>query len=255
MHPILFQIGGFSVFSYGAMISLAILIAAIALVREAPREKFNPDHVLESIIVAAAAGLIGSRILYVVLNLDEFSGRWLSIFFARFEGLSFYGAFFGGALALFFWCRWRKVNFLKLADLLSPYLALGYAFGRIGCFLNGCCYGKVSGVSWAFAIPAVDGLSRHPVQLYAGLGALLIFAVLKLFRPIRPFAGFNLICLAALYGMLRFTTEFFRDEPAVWLGLTAAQLFSLSLTVAALVLLILVFSAGSKKSSKKVSSR
>lgn len=254
MHPILFQIGGLSIYSYGAMISLGILVAAIALFREAPRERLNPDHVLEAIIVAAAAGLIGSRILYVALNREYFSGQWLTIFFARIEGLSFYGAFFGGAIALVIWSRWRKVKFLKLADLFAPYLALGYAFGRIGCFLNGCCFGKASELPWALALPAVDGLTRHPVQLYAAFGALLIFVILKLLRPIRPFTGFNLIALSALYGMLRFTTEFFRVEPAVWFGLTAAQLFSLGLAVSALVMLILVFSNGSG-TSRKVSSR
>jgi phosphatidylglycerol---prolipoprotein diacylglyceryl transferase len=250
VQPILFQIGNFSVYSYGAMISLAILIAAVALFREAQREKVNPDHVLEAIIVSALAGLIGSRLLYVALNWHQFSGRWSSILFARFEGLSFYGAFAGGVLAMVFWCRWRKVSFLKLTDLLAPYLALGYAFGRIGCFLNGCCYGKVSDAAWAIAIPAVDSLPRHPAQLYAAFGALLIFAILKLARRYRPFAGFNLITLAALYGTLRFIMEFFRIEPAVWLGLTAAQLFSLGLTVTSLVLLILVFSKGSGKSGK-----
>ena len=134
MHPILFQIGEVSIYSYGVMISLALLVAALALFREAPREGINPDHVLEAIIVAAIAGLAGARLLYVALNFSSFSGRLLEIFFARFEGLSFYGAFIGGVLGLLLWVRWRKVDFFKMADLFAPYLALGYAFGRVGCF-------------------------------------------------------------------------------------------------------------------------
>lgn len=250
MYRILFTIGGINVYSYGFMISLAILVAAIALFREAPRVNLDPDHVLEAVIAAGAAGLIGSRLLYVALNWDYFSSRPLSILFARFEGLSFYGAFAGGLLALVLWSRWRKVNFLKMADLAAPYLALGYAFGRIGCFLNGCCYGRVSDVSWAVVIPAVDNLPRHPVQLYAAFGAVLIFILLKLLRPAHLFTGFNLIALAALYGALRFTTEFFREEPVVWLGLTTAQLFSLGVAVAALVLMIVAFSWGAGRSGK-----
>lgn len=255
MHPILFQIGGISVYSYGAMISLAILVAALALFREAPREGINPDHVLEAIIVAAASGLIGSRLLYVALNWELFSGRLSTILFARFEGLSFYGAFFGGAIALYFWGRWRKVNFFKMADLLVPYFALGYAFGRIGCFLNGCCYGKVSDVAWALPAAMVDNLLRHPVQLYASAAAVLIFIALKLLRKVRPFVGFNLLALAGLYGILRFTTEFFRDEPIVWLGLTTAQLFSLSLTVVSALLILSVMLLDTKKGSKKTSAK
>ncbi|MEW5785906.1 MAG: prolipoprotein diacylglyceryl transferase [Bacillota bacterium] len=250
MHPVLFQIGGISIYSYGVMISLAILVAALVLFREAPREGINPDHVLEAIIVAAAAGLLGSRLLYVALNWELFSGRLLSIFFARFEGLSFYGAFFGGALALLIWGRRRKIDFYKMADLLAPYLALGYAFGRIGCFLNGCCYGEVSSVPWALPVSMADNLLRHPVQLYASFGAIIIFVLLKLLRPVRPFSGFNLLALAALYGLLRFTTEFFREEPAVWLGLTTAQLFSLGLTAAALLMILTVLAAGAKKSGR-----
>jgi phosphatidylglycerol---prolipoprotein diacylglyceryl transferase len=254
VHPILFQIGGVSIYSYGAMISLAILVAALALFREAPKEGINPDQVLEAIIVAAAAGLVGSRLLYVALNWSYFSHRLTDILFARFEGLTFYGAFFGGALALLIWGRWRKVRFLPMADLLAPYLALGYAFGRIGCFLNGCCFGKISGVAWAMPAAMVDNLLRHPVQLYASVGAVLIFIVLKLLRKARPFQGFTLAALFAFYGMLRFTTEFFRAEPVVWLGLTFAQLFSLGLSLSA-VTLILVVMFGNSKNKKRTSAK
>ena len=86
----------------------------------------------------------------------------------------------------------------------------------------------------------VDDLLRHPVQLYAAAGGVLIFLILKLLRMVRPFAGYNLLALAALYGMLRFATEFFRDEPVVWLGLTLAQLFSFLLTIFSLAVMIAV---------------
>lgn len=244
MYPILFQIGSVQVYSYGMMISLAILISAIALYRESSRAGINPDHILEVVIVASAAGLIGSRILFVVLNWEYFSTRLQDIFFARFEGLSFYGAFFGGALALLLWSRIRKANFLKIADLTAPYLAMGYAFGRIGCFLNGCCYGKATELPWALPAAMSDNLLRHPVQLYAAFGALLIFLILKLLRPLRPFIGFNLIALFGLYGALRFSTEFFRDEAVVFAGLTTAQLFSAVLFILSLIMMIVVFLAG-----------
>lgn len=244
MYPVLFQIGSIQVYAYGAMISLAILIAAVALYRESPREGINPDHVLEVVIVASAAGLIGSRILFVAMNWQYFSVHLQDIFFARFEGLSFYGAFFGGALALLLWSRIRKANFFKIADLAAPYLAMGYAFGRIGCLMNGCCYGRIAEVSWALPAAMSDNLPRHPVQLYAALGALLIFVLLKLLRTVRPFIGFNLIALFGLYGVLRFSTEFFREEAPVWAGMTTAQLFSLPLAILSLVMMILVLSSG-----------
>ena len=120
MYPILFQIGEISIYSYGVMIALGILVAALALYREAPREGINPDHVLEAIIVAAIAGLVGARLLYVILNFSSYKGRLLEAFFTRFEGLSFYGAFIGGVLGVLLWARWRRVEFFKIADLFAP---------------------------------------------------------------------------------------------------------------------------------------
>ncbi|HOJ84664.1 MAG TPA: prolipoprotein diacylglyceryl transferase [Bacillota bacterium] len=248
MHRILFHIGNLPVYSYGAMISLAVLVTAILMSRESSRWKISPDHTLEAIIVAVIGGLLGSRILYVLLNWEYYRGRWAEIFFARFEGLTFYGAFLGGILAVLLWCRWRKISFFKFTELAAPYLILSYAFGRIGCFLNGCCYGRVSPLPWAIAIPAVDDLPRHPVQLYAAAGGLIIFIILKLLQRFRFYDGFSLIALCALYGILRFTTEFFREEAIVWMGLTLAQLFSLGLAILSLAIMLYLFSLSPAKS-------
>ena len=144
----------------------------------------------------------------MALTWDYFSVHPEKIFLLSMTGLSYYGAFLGGALAVWLWCRWRKLNYWQMADLMSPYLILGYAIVRIGCLLSGCCYGKVSGVYWAVVIPRVDSLFRHPVQLYASFGAFLIFAFLKIIEPIRPFPGFNLVALGSLYGVLRSAPNF-----------------------------------------------
>lgn len=234
MYPEILRIGSLTVHSYGLMIALAILVAAIAIYREAPREKINPDHVLEAVIVAAIFGLLGSRILYIALNWGYYSTKPLTAILTQFEGLTFYGAMFGGVIALFIWSRWRQFGFLKMADLLAPYLALGYAFGRVGCFLNGCCYGKEATVPWAMPINMADTVLRHPVQLYAAFGGLIIFMLLKLLRPHRPFVGFLVLALFALYGILRFVVEFFRYSDIAWIGLSTAQIFSLGLTILSL---------------------
>jgi phosphatidylglycerol---prolipoprotein diacylglyceryl transferase len=255
MYPVIFRLGNLTIYSYGLMMALAILVAAVAIYREAPREKLNPDHVLEAVIIAALSGLIVSRILYIILNWEYYSGQPFSVFFTRFAGLTFYGAMFGGAIGLYFWSAWRKFGFLKMADLLGPYLALGYAFGRVGCFLNGCCYGKESTVPWALPINMADTVLRHPVQLYAALGGVLIFVILKLLRPRRPFVGFIMLALFAFYGILRFVVEFFRYAEVVWLGLSSAQLFSLGLTFVSLAAIAFFSSrsaTGKKRKKKKV---
>ncbi len=257
MLPELFRIGNFAIHSYGFMLALAILISAIALYREAPRESLNPDYVLEAVIASSLVGLLGSRLFYVAQNWSYYSVRPFSAFFTQFEGLSFYGALICGPLALYGWSRWRKISFLKVTDLLAPYLALGYAFGRIGCFLNGCCYGKESDLPWALPVHMADEVLRHPVQLYAAAGGIALFLILKWLRPRRPFVGFISAALFGLYGLLRFTIEFFRHGELLWLNLTLAQWFSLGMIalaagfVAAYYLMLPGKTKKDKKSSKK----
>jgi len=233
------------------MIALALLICTIWLYIDSSRQGYNPEHILEVVVIAALSGLLGARLLYVAQHWSYYSSRWLEIFFTRYEGLSYLGALFGGTLAVFLWCRWRKISFLKLADLMAPYMALGYAIGRVGCFLNGCCYGKVSSVAWALPAAMVDNQLRHPVQLYAAVGALIIFVILKLIRPVRPFVGFTTISLFALYGVLRFITEFFRYSPTTyWGGLTLAQLFCLGMVVVTVAIIGVVLLSGAGKAKK-----
>ncbi len=259
MYPELFSIGNITIYSYGMMIALAIVVTVIFIYREAPKEDLIFDHILEAVIAAAFAGIIGARLQYVMLNWSYFSANPMEIIFAQFAGLSFFGGLFLGTFVLYLWSSWRKIGFLRITDLLAPYLALGYAFGRVGCFLNGCCYGQPSDLPWALPISMADDVLRHPVQLYAALGAIAIFIILKVLRSRRPFVGFITIALFALYGILRFTTEFFRFEAPVFLGLTFAQIFSLVLTLLSVITIIIISrsqrrisrSPGSKKGAKK----
>ncbi len=241
MYPDLLRLGGLTIHSYGMLIALALIMSALLLYREAPREKIKSDFLLEALLITVFFSLIGARLFYILLNWNLYGKLPGAILAAPFEGLSLSGALLAGLPALWFWCRRRNVNFLKLLDLFAPYIAFTYACGRIGCFLSGCWFGKASTVAWALPAAAGDPVLRHPVQLYAALGALLIFALLKFIRPHRPFVGFLGIALVALYGVLRFITEFFRHEPILWLGLTTAQLVSLGLILAMIILLVLYF--------------
>ena len=229
MYPDLLQIGNLTIHSFGVMLVLAVLTAIFLLYREAPGANVNPDLLLEEILLTLFFGLVGSRLLFIAFNWTFFSEGFPVSLFSRFEGLSFFGGIVAGVLALYFWSRKRKVSFLKIGDLLAPYLMLGYAIGRVGCFLSGCCYGTESSLPWALPSQAGEAVLRHPVQLYTAIGALLIFLALKKAKTKRPFIGFILIAMLALYGLLRFVTDFFRYGHPVWLGLSATQLASLCL--------------------------
>lgn len=239
MYPVLWETSFFTIHSYGFMISLAILVCSVLLMREAPKKGYNPDHVLEAVIILGVSGLIGSRLLYVILNWNYYAGDWYSMINLRIGGLSFYGALVFGIIALLIWGRWRKVVFLKTADFFAPYLLLGYSFGRIGCFLNGCCFGIETDLFLGLPAAFTDNLLRHPVQLYAFAASLFFFFLAIKLRKYSYYDGYNLTLLILLYGILRFVTGFFRDDPVVWLQLSLAQLVGILLVFLMVVVLLL----------------
>lgn len=239
MHPVLLETSFFTIHSYGFMISLAILVCSILLLRQAPKAGYNPDHVLEAIIALGISGLIGARVLYVLQNWNYYAGDLYGIINLRIGGLSFYGALAFGIIALLLWGRWRKVTFLKTADFFAPYLLLGYAFGRVGCFLNGCCFGRPTDLFIGLPAAFTDNLLRHPVQLYASAAALLFFFLAIYLRKFSFFNGYNLTLLLLFYGILRGVTGFFRQDPIVWLELSLAQLVSFALVILMAVIFLI----------------
>ncbi len=240
MYPVLWETTYFSIHSYGFMISLAILVCTVLLYRRAPREGYDPEHILEIVVVLGLSGLIGSKLLYILLNWDFYAQDWSRVFSLQAGGLSFYGAIILGIAAAFIWSRWRKISFWGITDLVAPYLLLGYAFGRIGCFLNGCCYGRETDFSLGLPAAFVDNVDRHPVQLYASLGALALFFLIIYLRKYRYFDGFQLITVIMFYGFLRFGTEFFRESEPLWLNLSLAQVVSLTGALVLGILLLLL---------------
>jgi phosphatidylglycerol:prolipoprotein diacylglycerol transferase len=240
MHPILFKIGDFALYSYGAMLFVAFSVGMFLTLREAPLEEFNLEHIYEAFILSIILAVLGSRLAFVIFNWELFrGGPWWRIFAFREGGLIFYGGLLAALTGVYLYCRYRKVSFLRALDLASPFIALGYAITRIGCFLNGCCYGKVTEVPWGVIFPAVDGLKRHPTQLYASASALLIFILLRHLKKYRTFDGFVFLLFILFYGIYRFLVEFFRAGETALGILTQAQIISLALIVTAGVIFIL----------------
>ncbi len=237
MYPVLLEIGEFQLRSYSVMLLLAVVVALFLLSRRSTREGYDYSLVVESVLVFLISGFIGARLLYIILEWEYYREMplWYII---RSGGLSFFGAFVLGFVVLLFWCYLRGFSFLNLTDLYAPYVPLGNFFGRIACFLNGCCYGTETDVPWAVTIPVVDEVSRHPVQLYDAFGNLLLFIILLHAYKYRPFRGFNLLMLVFLYSLLRFNLEFFRAVDAYWSDLTYAQVFTVLLFLGSGVLLV-----------------
>lgn len=196
-----------------------------------------PDDLLYDLAVAIIVlGLVGARLLYVALEWQTYHTNPIAIFMIWADGgLSFHGAVIGGVLATLWLTKRYRVSFWTVADASSPSIALGHIFGRIGCFLNGCCYGVPTKLPWGmrFFNPAigVDTLPSHPTQLYEAVGLLLLFAWLAHASRITRYDGAVFIQWLIGYSVLRFFVEFFRAGATAKVihDLTYAQWLSLAL--------------------------
>lgn len=236
--PVLFNIGDYAVHSYGVMLAVAVMAGALVSERQAGRRGIDPDFVLNLTIILVITGVIGSRIAYVLIEWPRYAGEPAAIFRIWDGGLSYYGALVAGLPLVWLYSRAKGVRFGETADVVALGLAAGYPFARIGCFLNGCCYGKPADLPWAVVFP-FDGIPRHPTQLYAVVIGAVIFLALQYFNKRRQFPGQLAYLYVVFYGAYRFGIEFFRVSPPAGTYLTIGQAFSLAAAGIALILLIL----------------
>ncbi len=225
MYPILFQFGPLKVYSYGLMVALAFIVATYLAKLEASRKNIDPDKILNLSIWLVISGILGGRIFYVLQNLTYYFKYPYQIFMLNRGGLSFYGGFGLAVIGAIIFLKRENLPLSKTLDIVAPYLALGQSIGRIGCFLNGCCYGKPTNFFFAVYFPE-EFVARHPTQLYASLNLLLIFIILRVSRA----PSFLLYCL--LYSGSRFFIEYFRgDNLPVFATFTIHQLISVGIFI------------------------
>jgi phosphatidylglycerol:prolipoprotein diacylglycerol transferase len=266
MHPILFHLGPFPVRAYGVMILIGFFIALRYAMAEARRLQaaspgsatVSPDQVFDMSLFGLIAGLIGTRLVYVALNWEMFAPNPIEIVKIWTGGLSFIGAPIFGFGFVWFYCRRHRLAFLPVADIGAPGFALAYVFGRIGCFLNGCCYGHACSLPWAVRFHA-DGASEaltppsHPTQLYAAAMSLLIFAILHRLRR-RPHPdGAVLLSYLMLYAAYRFVNDFFRrgaTAKVLAIGITDGQLAAAIAVPILAVLLIILYRTRQPRASE-----
>ena len=221
MYPIIFQIGPVTIYSYGVSLAVAVLVCAYFLKREALANNLKSQTLVDLLFVVVISGIIGARLLYVLLNLPHFFQKPLEIFMLHHGGLAWQGGLIFGMLAGIIFIRKNKLSLLSVLDIVAPYIALGQSIGRIGCFLNGCCYGKM--VSWGVYFP-VHQARLHPTQLYDSLGLFIIFLILKKFQLHKKREGETFVLYLVLASALRFFIEFYRaDHGILFFGLSIFQ--------------------------------
>jgi phosphatidylglycerol:prolipoprotein diacylglycerol transferase len=233
MHPILLKLGPLTLYSYGLMVALGFLAGILLATYLTRQAKLKPEVILDIAPFVLVGSIAGARIFYVVEFWRDFRGNPLEIFFIWKGGLVFYGGLLFAILGLLLAVKIFKLDLLKIMDILAPSTALGYAIGRIGCFLNGCCYGVETKVPWAVRFPT-ESVLRHPTQIYASISGLLICAILLLMLfKFKKFDGQVLTAGLALYAAYRFLIEFIRTNPRYLLNLTEAQWASIFLVILA----------------------
>jgi phosphatidylglycerol:prolipoprotein diacylglycerol transferase len=220
MYPILFQFGSITIYAYGFFIVLGFATAIVLAVLRTRRSKIKIsfENVVDLFFYTVLSALIGSRTLFVLINFDLYRQHPLQMFRLWEGGLVFYGGLILAA-AVAFGYMWRhRLPIWKLADLISPLIALGLSFGRVGCFLAGCCYGKETFLPWAVVFKNPESLARlnvplHPTQLYDAANGLAIFFFLSWMERRKTFDGQIFWLFLLLYSVTRFFIEIFRGDP------------------------------------------
>ena len=244
MHPIAFQLGPLTIHWYGVMVALGFLAGLWTSSRRAPLTGIHGEKIADLGVWLILGAILGARLLYVTTYWrQEFAGRPFSeVFMIQHGGLVYYGGLFGSALACIIYCRVRKLPLWKVSDILAPGIALGYAFGRIGCLLNGCCYGRVCTLPWAIHFPQgheTYPAGVHPTEIYDSLlNALLYLGLAYLYRR-KQFDGQVFSSYLLCYAVTRSFVELFRgDYPPdhIHAGLTSAHLVSIGIFVTGVVL-------------------
>lgn len=230
MHPIAFTLGPLTVRWYGVMAAVGFLLAIWLIQLNRKEAKLTADQASNMIFIAMVSGVLGSRIFYVIQFWEQFQNNWIDIIRIDKGGLVFYGGFILALISLYTYCRKIKADFIKVFDIITPAMTIGHACGRIGCFLNGCCFGTVTeswiGVKYPlYSEPYMcyPGAALHPSQLYEAFANILMCGIMfYLVRKVR-YKGVPIGAYFVTYGITRFIIEFFRGDNAKMLGLTIAQ--------------------------------
>ena len=266
----------FPVYGYGTMLLVAFVIGASWAGRRADKVGIDREVVWDASMCILISGIVGARIFYLVQkremvfrDADSLQDYLFRIVNLSDGGLVLYGGVMLGTIAYFTFCKIRKVRPLQLADVITPSIFLGIGFGRIGCLLNGCCYGDRCDLPWAITFPAgsvpyevmlrygfidpnaVASLPLHPSQIYSSIGGFVLAYLTAMVFKHRRHVGEVFAVGAIFYPINRFLIEFVRGDEFTQMdtGLTISQLVSIAVLIAGVI--YLVYLEGTSIDTKK----
>jgi len=252
VHPILFKIGPITIYSYGVMLTLAFGVGIYLARERALIVGISTKIIMDLGVYVLISSIIGARLLYVLTNLNEYKAHPLEAIFSRY-GFVFYGGLILATTVGIWYLRRQKLPVWEIADISAPSIAIGQAIGRIGCFLNGCCYGKPTTLPWGVMLLGKNPLEMtpiHPTQLYSSVSDLIIFVILSCLWKRKKFDGQVFLSYLILYSIARFIIEIYRgDNPYIFLHLTLSQIISIFIGLAAVT--IMIMKSRANRSSKR----
>lgn len=228
MRPDLFSIGPITIHGYGLMIGIGFLAAILIGMKRAEKHGLDKDIVFNMGLLCIVGGMLGAKILYIITEWNSIihsKNLWSDLAY----GFVVYGGIIGGILILYVYSRFKKLNFLQYMDLIVPSVSIGQGFGRIGCLLAGCCYGRETdcpiGIVFHNSEFAPNGVSLLPTQIFSSLGDFLIAGFLIWYAGKQKKDGKVISMYLILYGVCRFIVEIFRNDPRGNVGMLSTSQF------------------------------
>jgi phosphatidylglycerol:prolipoprotein diacylglycerol transferase len=247
MHPVLFEAGPLTFYTYGLLLAAAYLLGLQFAIVRARARGLDPNRVMDLGIWIIISALVGAKLLLLVVERSQVAANPKELLNVLRAGGVFYGGLVAAIVVSLIYLRRHRLPVWTTTDVFAPSIALGHVIGRFGCLFAGCCFGRPTDVSWAITfhdeLAAANGtplgVPLHPTQLYEAGAELLILGILLVFeRRGRPFPGRTFWTYMLLYAVSRFVIEFYRGDPRGMVGsFSTSQFVSLLLAPVAILML------------------
>lgn len=255
MYPNLITIGPITLHTYGLFVAIGFFVGLVVTVRLGKSEGFGSQQIMDMGFIIILSAIIGSRVMYVLMNASYYTRAPLDILKIWEGGLVFSGGVLGVVLTMLWYVKRHSLPLGKIADLWAPAIAVGQGIGRIGCFMAGCCYGKPTDSICGVVFTHSHSLARplnvplHPTQIYSSLSGFIIFLVVLVLYSKKKFEGQVFLWLMIMHSTARLAIERFRgDDRGILLGsnMSMTQLVAILILITSVGILFVV------KSKKKV---
>ena len=247
INPVAFSIGDKPIYWYGIIIAFGFLLSALYASKRSPSFGLTEDNIMDSLFIAAPLGIICARIYYVAFSFDDYKDNLMDVFKIWEGGIAIYGGVIGGALGLYLYSKWKKLNFLSLIDIGACSLLLGQAIGRWGNFANAEAFG---GETTSFLMMTFSGskIGYHPTFLYESVWNIIGFALMYIIsKKFYSFKGQMALVYMAWYGFGRGIIEGLRTDSLWWGNFRVSQVLGFATSLIGIALIIYIVKFKNKK--------